>query len=188
MMSLRLLGAERIFAVDHIPERLAMASRQSGAEIIDESRLPAVETIHEWTAGRGADACIDAVGLEAHGHGIAGAYDAVKHAVHLESDRPTALRQAILSCRKNGTVSVIGVYGGLIDKLPMGAAFGKGITLRMGQVNAQRYMRPLLARIEKGEIDPSFVITHRVDLDDVPAAYQMFNDKKDGCVKVVLRP
>ena len=188
MMSLRLLGAERIIAVDDVPERLAMARRQAGAEILDESQLPAVETIHEWTAGRGADACIDAVGLEAHGHGIAGAYDAMKHTLRLESDRPTALRQAIMACRKNGTVSVIGVYGGLIDKLPMGAAFGKGVTFRMGQVKAQRYMRPLLQRIEKGEIDPSFIITHRVELDDVPAAYRMFNDKKDGCVKVVARP
>jgi threonine dehydrogenase-like Zn-dependent dehydrogenase len=126
--------------------------------------------------------------MEAHGSFLHGGYDKVKQALHLETDRPTALREAIYTCRKGGTVSTPGVYGGLIDKVPFGAAFGKGLTIKMGQTHVHRYLRPLLKRIERGEIDPSFVITHRVGLDQTPSAYRMFNDKQEGCIKVVMRP
>jgi threonine dehydrogenase-like Zn-dependent dehydrogenase len=140
------------------------------------------------TGGRGPDSVIDAVGLEAHGGGIAGVYDRTKTSLKLQTDRPTALRMAIMACRKGGTVSIPGVYGGMLDKFPLGAAFGKGLTLKMGQTHTHRYMRPLLGRIEAGEVDPSYVITHRVSLDDVPAMYETFRAKEDGCIKVVLRP
>jgi threonine dehydrogenase-like Zn-dependent dehydrogenase len=181
-----LLGAERVIAVDSIPERLAMA-RAGRAETLDDGAGQVVARIQELTGGRGADACIDAVGLEAHGHGALGLYERAKQALGLQTDRPTALRQAILACRGGGTVSIPGVYGGVIDKIPFGAAFAKGLTLRMGQTHTHRYMRPLLRRIEAGEIDPSFIITHRVGLDDAPAAYRTFRDKQEGCIKVVMR-
>ncbi|HMF51068.1 MAG TPA: hypothetical protein VK603_20600, partial [Candidatus Saccharimonadales bacterium] len=129
-----------------------------------------------------------AVGLEAHGLGLPGWYDSAKHKLWLESDRPTALRQAINACRKGGTVSIPGVYGGFIDKFPIGAAFAKGLTLRMGQTHVQKYAGTLLAQILAGEMDSSFVITHRLPLEDAPWAYQMFNDKEDACIKVVLKP
>jgi threonine dehydrogenase-like Zn-dependent dehydrogenase len=182
-----LLGAERVIAIDGVPERLELARVRGKAEVIDDRDEAVLERLDEMTGGRGPDACVDAVGLEAH-DGLAGAYDRLKQAARLQTDRPTALRQAILACRKAGTVSIPGVYGGLVDKLPMGAAFGKGLTLRMGQTHFHRYVRPLLAGIEAGELDPSYLITHRVSLDDVPAAYAMFNAKRDGCIKVVLRP
>src|SRR5439155_26600644 len=138
--------------------------------------------------GRGPDACIDAVGMEAHGTGPVALYDRVKQAARISFDRPLVLREAIQACRKGGTVSIPGVYGGFLDKVPFGAAFGKGLTLKLGQTHVHRYLRPLLARIEAGEIDPSFVITHRLRLDEAPAAYETFRDKQDGCIKVVLRP
>jgi threonine dehydrogenase-like Zn-dependent dehydrogenase len=182
-----LLGAERVIAIDHIPERLEMA-RQGGAEVLDYADGGLLGNLREMTGGRGPDACIDAVGMEAHGATFDNIYDRAKQALYLETDRPSVLRRAIMACRKGGIVSIPGVYGGFIDKVPMGAAFGKGLTLKMGQTHAPRYLRPLLQRIENREIDPSFVISHRVPLDDAPAAYEMFNQKQDGCTKVVLKP
>jgi threonine dehydrogenase-like Zn-dependent dehydrogenase len=180
--SAQLLGAERVIAIDAVPERLAMAAQQ-GAVIIDEAHGDVLARLSELTGGRGPDAVIDAVGMEAHGSG----YDRVKQAVGLETDRPTALRKAILACRKGGIVSVPGAYGGVIDKFPIGAAFAKGLQLTMGQTHFHRYGRPLLDRVRAREVDPSFVITHRVALDDIPAAYRMFSDKRDGCVKVIAK-
>src|SRR5207248_7402531 len=142
----------------------------------------------EMTGGMGPDACIDCVGLEAHGTTMDALYDRAKTALYLATDRTHALRQAIRACRKGGTVSVPGVYGGFLDKFPFGAAFAKGLTFRMGQTHVHRYLRPLLERIERGEIDPSFVITHRLSLDDAPHGYDIFKHKQDGCIKVVLKP
>jgi threonine dehydrogenase-like Zn-dependent dehydrogenase len=147
-----------------------------------------LERLDDETAGRGPDSCIDAVGMEAHGRGLQYAYDRVKQAVRLETDRPGALREAIQACRKGGTVSIPGVYGGFIDKVNFGAAFGKGLTLKMGQTHVHRYLKPLLDRIEKGQIDPSFIVSHRMRLDDAPEAYAMFRNHEDGCTKVVLTP
>jgi len=140
------------------------------------------------TGGRGPDACIDAVGLEAHGATLDAYLDEVKMSTFLATDRPNALRQAIHACRKGGIVSIPGVYGGFLDKIPFGAAFQKGLTFKMGQTHMMRYMRPLLERIQDGELDPSSVITHRVSLDEAPNAYKIFRDKQDGCIKVVLKP
>lgn len=182
-----LLGAERVIAIDHIPARLEMA-RAAGAETLDyrdEDSL--TDELRFMTGGRGPDACIDAVGLEAHGHTILNAIDTVKQKTKLGTDRPDALRQAIQACRKGGTVSVPGVYGGFLDKFPFGAAFGKGLTLKMGQTHTQKYMKPLLDRILNDEIDPSFVITHRIQIDEGPEAYKNFNYKKDEFIKVVLK-
>jgi threonine dehydrogenase-like Zn-dependent dehydrogenase len=182
-----LLGAGRVFAIDDAPERLALAEK-GGATPIDRSREKVLETLKEETGGRGPDACIDAVGMEAHGHGLQYAYDRVKQSLRLETDRPGALREAIQACRKGGHVSVPGVYGGVIDKINFGAAFAKGVTMKMGQTHVHRYLKPLLDRIEKEEIDPSFVISHRMSLDDAPEAYAMFRNHEDGCTKVVLKP
>lgn len=188
----RMLGAERIIAIDDVPERLEMAMRHQGVEPFRPgaigNTLRVVEALRSMTAGRGPDACIDAVGMEAHGIGLEGWYDRVKQSLWLEMERPTALRQAIMACRKGGVVSVPGVYGGLADKIPMGALMNKGLILRTGQTHVHRYLKPLLERIEQGELDPSFVITHRMALDAAPEAYRMFRDKRDGCIKVVLRP
>jgi threonine dehydrogenase-like Zn-dependent dehydrogenase len=183
-----MLGAGRVIAIDRIPERLALAREACKAETIDYAAFDPLEALRDLTGGRGPDACIDAVGMEAHGTGVGAVYDRVKQAVMLESDRPTALRQIILACRKGGKVSVPGVYGGFVDKLPLGAAFNKGLQFKMGQTHVQRYMATLLDRIQRGEIDPAFVITHRLPLEAAPDAYRMFRDKRDGCVKVVLRP
>ncbi|MBE9163711.1 MULTISPECIES: zinc-dependent alcohol dehydrogenase [Microcoleaceae] len=182
-----MLGADRVIAIDRIPERLQMAAA-AGAEIINYEEIDAGEAVTEMTGGRGPDACIDAVGMEAHGTGFDALYDKAKQAVRLESDRPTALRQVILACRKGGTVSIPGVYGGFVDKVPLGAAFNKGLTIKMGQTHVHRYLRPLLDRVQKGEIDPTFVITHRMKLDEAPHAYEIFKQKKDNCIKVVLTP
>ena len=182
-----MLGADRVIAIDRIPERLQMAAAAK-AEIINYEEIDAGEAVTEMTGGRGPDSCIDAVGMEAHGTGLDALYDKAKQAVRLESDRPTALRQAIVACRKGGTVSIPGVYGGFVDKVPLGAAFNKGLTLKMGQTHVHRYLRPLLDRVQKGEIDPSFVITHRMKLDEAPHAYEIFKQKKDNCIKVVLKP
>ncbi len=182
-----MLGADRVIAIDRIPERLQMAAAAK-AEIINYEEMDAGEAVTEMTGGRGPDACIDAVGMEAHGTGLDALYDKAKQAVRLESDRPTALRQVILACRKGGTVSIPGVYGGFVDKVPLGAAFNKGLTMKMGQTHVHRYLRPLLDRVQKGEIDPSFVITHRMKLDEAPHAYEIFKQKKDNCIKVVLKP
>jgi threonine dehydrogenase-like Zn-dependent dehydrogenase len=184
-----LLGAERVIAIDRLPERLEMARTRSGAEVLNyELTDSLVEALREMTGGRGPDACIDAVGMEVHGIGMLGWYDRAKQAVRLETDRGYVLRQVIQACRKGGTVSLPGVYGGFVDKMPMGAAFNKGLTFKMGQTHVHRYLGPLLERIEKGEIDPSFVITHRLRLEDAPHGYEIFKRKQDGCIKVVLRP
>ena len=182
-----MLGADRVIAIDRIPERLQMAAAAK-AEIINCEEIDAGEAVTEMTGGRGPDSCIDAVGMEAHGTGLDALYDKAKQAVRLESDRPTALRQVILACRKGGTVSIPGVYGGFVDKVPLGAAFNKGLTMKMGQTHVHRYLRPLLDRVQKGEIDPSFVITHRMKLDEAPHGYDIFKNKKDNCIKVVLKP
>jgi threonine dehydrogenase-like Zn-dependent dehydrogenase len=183
-----MLGAERVIALDRVPARLALA-RKAKAETLDFSDEDVVEKLKELTGGRGPDACIDAVGMEAHGAGAIDAiYDRAKQAMMLETDRPHALRQAIQACRKGGTVSIPGVYGGLIDKFPIGAAFSKGLTFKMGQTHVPKYMQPLLDRIQRGEIDPSFLITHRVKIDEAPEAYKTFRDHKDDCIKVVLNP
>jgi threonine dehydrogenase-like Zn-dependent dehydrogenase len=185
-----LLGAERVIAIDEYDYRLRMAHQQTGAETINFEEVDSVvELLTEMTGGRGPDACIDAVGMEAdHHHGPIYAYDRVKQATRAETDRPYALREAILSCRNGGVVSVIGAYGGFVDKFPMGAIMNRSLTMRSGQCHVQRYLRPLLERIERGEIDPSFVITHRLSLDDAPNGYETFKQKLDDCVKVVLRP
>jgi threonine dehydrogenase-like Zn-dependent dehydrogenase len=184
-----LLGAERVIAIDRFQERLRLAATKLDAETIDYTEDDVLEALKELTGGRGPDACIDAVGMEAHAHhSIAFAYDRMKQAMMLETDRPVALREAIQACRSGGTISVAGVYGGLIDKFPAGTMMNRSLTIRTGQTHVQRYMRPLLQRIEKGEIDPSFVITHRMALEDAPAAYRMFRDKEDDCIKVVLEP
>jgi threonine dehydrogenase-like Zn-dependent dehydrogenase len=184
-----LLGAERVIAIDRVPERLEMARAHGSAEPVNyEETDDVVELLKELTGGRGPDSVIDAVGMEADSNGVSGLYDKTKHALRLQTDRPTALRQAIQACRPGGTVSIPGVYGGVIDKMPMGAAFAKGLTFKMGQTHTQKYMRPLLDRISRGEIDPSFVITHQVTLDQVPDAYHTFREKEDGCIKVVIKP
>jgi threonine dehydrogenase-like Zn-dependent dehydrogenase len=183
-----MLGAGRVIAIDREPERLRMAADQGKAETIDYEEEDVFETLREMTGGHGPDGCIDAVGLEAHGTGLDYYYDKAKTATFMATDRISALRQAIFACRKGGTVSIPGVYGGFLDKMPFGAAFHKGLTLKMGQTHMMRYMAPLLDRILKGEIDPSFVITHRLRLDDAPNAYRMFRAKRDDCIKVVMRP
>jgi threonine dehydrogenase-like Zn-dependent dehydrogenase len=182
-----LLGAERVIALDDSPDRLEMA-RLGKAETLNFADANVAEALKAMTGGRGPDACIDAVGMEAHGTAIDSVYDRVKQAAMLETDRPHALRQAIQACRKGGTISVPGVYGGFIDKFPIGAAFAKGLTFKMGQTHVPKYMKPLLDRIQKGEIDPSFLITHRVKIDEAPAAYKTFRNHKDNCIKVVLNP
>jgi threonine dehydrogenase-like Zn-dependent dehydrogenase len=187
--SAKLLGAERIIAIDRFPERLAMAANRAGAtDTLHYEERDVLETLKELTGGAGPDACIDAVGSEAHAPGVMYAYDRFKQALMLESDRPLALRQAIMACRNGGTVSVIGVYGGFIDKFPIGSFMNRSLTMRTGQCHVHRYMQPLLRRIEDGEIDPTFVITHRMRLDEAPEGYAMFAKKQDDCVKVVLTP
>jgi threonine dehydrogenase-like Zn-dependent dehydrogenase len=183
-----MLGAGRVVAIDTVPERLEMA-RQGKAETIDFERNDVYETLMEMTKGRGPDSCIDAVGAEAHAGGSLDAFlDKTKAAVGLATDRPHAIREAIMCCRKGGTVSIPGVYIGFPDKFPIGAAMNKGLTFKMGQTHVQRYTKPLLEKIQAGAIDPSFVITHKIPLEDAPAAYKMFRDKKDRCIKVVLKP
>jgi threonine dehydrogenase-like Zn-dependent dehydrogenase len=184
-----MLGAERVIAIDRFPYRLQMAHDQGGAETINYEEVDSVhEALKEMTGGRGPDHCIDAVGLEGHSPGPMYGYDRVKTALMMETDRPVALREAILACRSGGVISVMGVYGGFIDKFPMGAIVNRSLTIKSGQCHVHRYMRPLLERIQKGDIDPTFVITHRMRLDDAPEAFEMFNDKQDECMKVVLRP
>jgi threonine dehydrogenase-like Zn-dependent dehydrogenase len=188
MDSARVLGAGKVVAIDDVPYRLTMAAAQ-GYETINYADADVRSELLELTGGRGPDKCIDAVGMEAsHGAAHVQVYDRVKQAVRSETDRPHALRQAILSCRSGGIVSVIGVYGGLIDKFPAGAWMNRALTLKTGQCHVQRYMRPLLERIERGELDPTRVISHRLPLRDAPRGYQIFKNKQDGCEKVVLTP
>ncbi len=184
-----LLGAEKVIAIDRFPERLQKAREQVGSETINYSDCDdLIEELKLRTGGRGPDACIDAVGMEAHGTSLDAFYDQVKQTFRWETDRPTVLRQAIQVCRKGGVVSIPGVYGGFIDKVPFGAAFQKGLTLKMGQTHMHRYLKPLLERVERGEIDPSFVISHRVPLAKAPEMYDTFLKKQDECVKVVMDP
>ncbi len=186
-----LLGAGRVIAIDRVPERLSMA-RAGGAEVLNYEEIGGImditDALREMTGGRGPDACIDAVGMEAHGVGAEWWYDRVKQATRMETDRPIALRQAIQACRKGGIVSVPGVYGGVADKIPLGAVMNKGLTIRTGQTHMQKYMRPLLERVQNGDIDPSFVVTHQLPLDQAPHGYEIFKNKQDECIKVVLKP
>src|ERR1051325_146552 len=190
MASARLLGAERVIGIDRFPARLRMALEGAKADdVINYEEQNTYEALMEMTGGRGPDACIDAVGLEAHGgHGIVYAYDRLKQAVMSETDRPIALREAIMACRNGGVVSDIGVYGGLIDKFPLCSFMNRSFTMRKGQCHVQRYWGKLLQRIEKGEIDPSFVITHQMRLEDAPQGYDIFTNKEDDCIKIVLKP
>jgi threonine dehydrogenase-like Zn-dependent dehydrogenase len=184
-----LLGAERVIAIDRFDYRLQMARDKGGAETINYERDSVRELLREMTGGRGPDHCIDSVGLEAHHHhsGMY-AYDRVKQATRLESERGYALREAIYNCRNGGTISIAGVYGGFMDKFPIGAIMNRSLTIKTGQCHVHRYLRPLLERIENGDIDPSFVVTHRMALDDAPNGYETFKHKQDECVKVVLKP
>lgn len=184
-----LLGAGRVLAIDNIPERLEMAKEKCGAEPIafdEEGNL--LKTLTEMTGGRGPDCCVDAVGLEAHGTSPGALYDWAKTSMRMATDRPNVIRQAIMACRKAGTVSLPGVYGGLLDKLPFGAAHAKSLTFKMGQTHVHRYLKPLMDMVEQGKIDTTFLITHRLPLEAAPYAYDIFNNKQEGCIKVVLTP
>jgi threonine dehydrogenase-like Zn-dependent dehydrogenase len=185
--SAKLLGAEKVIAIDRFPYRLEMAKTGAGAdEVLNYDEVDVLDALKLLTGGRGPDACIDAVGMEAHGHGPLYAMDMVKQTLKMEMDRPIALRQAIMACKNGGTVSVIGVYGGFIDQFPMGSFMNRSLTMRTGQCHVHRYLRPLLEHIEAGNIDPSFIITHRMKLDEAPQAFDMFMHKTDDCMKVVL--
>lgn len=184
-----MLGAGRVVAIDRVEERLEMASRCGKAETINFESDKVYDRLMEMTKGRGPDRCIDAVGCEAHGAGALDAVvDKVKTTVMLATDRGHVLREAIMCCRKGGTLSIPGVYVGFPDKIPFGALMNKALTVKTGQTHMHKYMRPLLQKIEQGTIDPSFVITHRLKLEDAPQAYKTFRDKNDGCIKVVLTP
>jgi threonine dehydrogenase-like Zn-dependent dehydrogenase len=184
-----MLGAARVIAIDRLPERLEMA-RSLGAITVNysEEDVSVFTALKDLTGGIGPDGCIDAVGLEAHSAQLQGTYDKIKVALLMETDRPSVLRQAIQAVRKGGTLSVPGVYGGLLDKVPFGAAFGKGITMKMGQTNMHNYMKPLLERIEKGQIDPSYIISHRITLEQAPEMYKVWRDKKENVTKIVIDP
>jgi len=189
MKSLWMLGAGRVIAIDNVPERLAMAETEGGAETINFDEVDVYDTLMEMTDGRGPDRCVDAVGCEARAGGtLDGTLDTVKTTAYLATDRPHVLRQAIMSCRKGGTISIPGVYVGYGDKIPIGAAMNKGLTIKQGQTHTHKYIPILLDKITKGEIDPSFVITHEVPLEDAADAYELFGNQQDGCVKVVLKP
>ncbi|MHC2086962.1 zinc-dependent alcohol dehydrogenase [Methylobacterium sp.] len=188
LRSALLLGARQVVCIDSVPERLEMA-RAGGAITIDNSQDSAVERLNELTSGKGPEKCIDAVGMEAHSpRALEHAYDRLKQAVMLESDRAAVLREMIYVCRPAGILSIPGVYGGLVDKMPMGALMNKGLTIRTGQTHVNRWTDDLVKRIDDGQIDPSFVITHRAKLEQGPEMYKTFRDKKDNCIKVVLRP
>jgi len=187
--SAKMLGAERIIAIDRFEDRLGMARNKAGAtDVINYEVLDVYDTLMEMTGGVGPDACIDAVGTEAHMPGPLYAYDRFKQALMLETDRPFALRQAIMACKNGGTVSVIGVYGGFIDKFPMGSFMNRSLTMKSGQCHVHRYMKPLLERIQNGDIDPSFVISHHMSLDEAPQGFAKFLNKEDHCTKIVLKP
>jgi threonine dehydrogenase-like Zn-dependent dehydrogenase len=184
-----MLGAGRVIAIDKVPERLAMARDHGKAETLDFSTSDIYDALMDMTEGRGPDSCIDCVGTEANAGGsFDSMIDKVKASVYLGTDRPHVLRETIYCCRKGGTISVPGVYIGLVDHIPFGAAMNKGLTFRMGQTHTQRYLEPLLQKVQGGDIDPSFVITHRAGLEAGPDLYRKFRDKQDGCVKVVMRP
>jgi threonine dehydrogenase-like Zn-dependent dehydrogenase len=186
--SAKLLGAERIIAIDRFPYRLKMAIEHAGAtDVINYEDSNVQEVLRDLTGGRGPDACIDCVGLEAHGHGAQFAYDKVKQTMKIEQDRPLAVREAILACRSAGIVSILGVYAGFVDKFPLGSLMNRGLTIRTGQCHVHRYMKRLLGHIERGEIDPTFVVSHHMKLDDVAKGYDMFMRKHDDAMKIILR-
>jgi threonine dehydrogenase-like Zn-dependent dehydrogenase len=183
-----LLGARQVICIDHLPDRLSMA-RAGGAVTINFDEESVLDRLLELTRGKGPEKCIDAVGMESHTlRSIDGVYDRAKQALMLETDRPHVLREMIYVCRPAGILSIPGVYGGLLDKIPFGAAMNKGLTFRMGQTHVNRYAEDLLRRIEVGQVDPSFVITHTTRLEDGPQMYETFRAKEDGCIKVVLKP
>src|SRR6186997_1004461 len=183
-----LLGAERVIAIDRFKYRLDMAKERAGAITLNYEEVDSVaDVLKDLTAGRGPDHCIDAVGVEGHTHGVMYLHDRAKQMIRMQADRPIALREAIFSCRNGGTISVIGVYAGLIDKFPMNAVMNRSLTIKTGQCHCQRYMKPLLERIQKGEIDPTFIITHRMPLDQAAEGYKIFNNKEDHCEKIVLK-
>lgn len=182
-----LLGAERVIAIDCLPERLKLAKEKIGAEVLNFQDVDVMEALPEMTAGRGPDACIDAVGMEAHGEGPMQVYDRVKQVLRLHTDRGAALRQAILACRKGGTLSILGEYG-LMDKFPIGVIINKGLTVRTAQQHGQKYVRRLLKHAVNGELDTSYLATHRMSLEEAPMGYDMFKKKKDGCVRAVFVP
>jgi threonine dehydrogenase-like Zn-dependent dehydrogenase len=182
-----LLGAKDVISIDNIPDRLDMA-REGGARTLNFDTVNVLQELKEMTGGRGPDSCIDAVGMEAHGTDLGNVYDYTKQALRMSADRPNVLRQMILACAKAGTLSVPGVYAGMIDKIPFGVAFGKGLTWKMGQTHVQKYLPRLLKHIQDGDIDPTFVITHRLSLKDAPQAYETFKHKRDNCIKVVMTP
>jgi threonine dehydrogenase-like Zn-dependent dehydrogenase len=188
--SARLLGADRVISIDRFPERLAMAREVSRADetINYEETDDLIELLKQMTGGRGPDVVIDAVGMEAHGHGLVPMMDFAKQKVRMQMDRPIVLREVIQACRKGGRVSIIGVYAGFVDKFPIGAFFAKGLTMRAGQCDVQKYMPMLLERLQNGDFDPTGIITHRLPLDQAPHGYEIFADKEDECVKVVLAP
>ena len=188
MVSAFLLGAERVIGIDRIPERLRLAGTGAKAQTINYEETSVTESLREMTGGMGPDHCIDAVGMEAHGTTLDAWYDRVKHATYLATDRLHVLREAIQTCRKGGTVSIPGVYGGLLDKVPFGAAFSKGLRMVMGQTHVHRYLQPLMEKIQSGQLDTRFIITHRGNLDDAPGLYKTFRDKQDRCIKVVIQP
>jgi threonine dehydrogenase-like Zn-dependent dehydrogenase len=183
-----MLGAEKVIGIDRFPYRLQMAREKAGAVTINYEEVDSViDVLKDLTAGRGPDHCIDAVGVEGHTHGVQYLHDRTKQMLRMQTDRPIALREAILSCKSGGTVSVIGVYTGLIDKFPMNAVMNRSLTIRTGQCHVQRYMKPLLEHIQNGDIDPTFVITHRMPLSEAAHGYKIFNDKLDNCEKVILK-
>ena len=187
--SANLLGAARVISIDRFDYRLKRVAERAGTDTINYAEVDVLDALNEMTAGRGPDVCIEAVGLEAHhGNPLVHAYDRVKQATRQQTERGAAVREAILGCRTGGTVSIMGAYGGFMDKFPLGQMMNKSLTIRTGQCHVQRYLRPLLARIEAGEIDPSFVISHRMSLEDAPQAYEIFKNKREDCTKVVLTP
>lgn len=183
-----LLGASRVIAIDRVPYRLEMARTRCGAETLNYEAVDSIlEALNDLTAGRGPDACIDAVGMESHAHGLEHLYDRTKQALMLETDRPGVIREVITACKNGGTVSIVGVYAGLVDKFPLGTVMNRSLTIKTGQCHVHRYMRPLLERIAKGEIDPTMVITHTMPLADAAKGYEIFLNKEDHCEKVVLK-
>jgi threonine dehydrogenase-like Zn-dependent dehydrogenase len=187
--SAKMLGAERVIAIDRFPYRLAKAKEAGATDLINYEEAGVLETLADMTAGRGPDGCIDAVGMEAHhANPAVHAYDRTKQATRLETERPHALREAVMACANGGTVSIIGVYGGMMDKFPIGSLMNRALTVRTGQCHVQRYMKPLYERIRNGDIDPSFVVSHTMPLSEAPDGYRMFRDKQDECNKIVLKP
>jgi threonine dehydrogenase-like Zn-dependent dehydrogenase len=188
VVSAYLLGAAKVIVIDRVPYRLALAEQQ-GAIPVNFEETSVLEELLDLTGGRGPDHCIDAVGMEArNGSTAVDAYDRVKQAARLETERPHAIREAAMSCRNGGTISIVGVYGGLMDKFPIGAVLNRSLTIKTGQCHVHRYMRPLLDRIRNGDIDPTFIITHHLSLDEAPHGYEIFKHKRDNCTKVILKP